>query len=163
MDHLSKSYWGKSIRFVDIAIFLFLKWMDYRLWHYDLDQTLSKSISSKLLNFYKARIIVDIDQQHQLIIRRHVQIHTCTTTRTIMREKIFVLSQPQPKRVQFILKEKNGEGEEEREKALQACGYSDWVVQRKMKDKKKLEENQTAERATMPYTKGLSEQITIIL
>ena len=80
-----------------------------------------------------------------------------------MREKIFVLSQPQPKRVQFILKEKNGEEEGEREKALQACGYSDWVVQRKMKDKKKLEKNQTAERATMPYTKGLSEQITIIL
>ena len=68
------------------------------------------------------------------------------------------------KRMEIITKEQDKVEEEEHiEKAFRSCGYPEWAVKRKNKEKKKSqlkEDDQVVARVSIPYTKGLSEKIS---
>ena len=65
--------------------------------------------------------------------------------------------------MEIITKEQDKtEEEEDIEKAFRSCGYLEWVVKRKNKEKQKSqkEDNQIVARVSIPYSKGLSEKIS---
>ena len=78
------------------------------------------------------------------------------------RQKIGIVSTLK-KRMELITKEADKKDEEQHiERAFRNCGYPEWVVKRKQRKKPNdsvKDDNQPIARATIPYTKGLSEKI----